>query len=313
MKFSIIVPVYNVYNYIDRCLLSIQKQTYKNFEVIIVNDGSPDKSQEIIDKYTKSDKRFKSYLKKNGGLSDARNYGVHYATGDYLIFVDSDDFIDESLLKKLSSVITKKHYDIIRYSAATVLDDGTILRKGHISEEHNDDLYKNISEIVNNYYVEPVWLYAYNHSFFIKNKITFPKGMIHEDFGTTLIALSLAKSLHILNFIGYYYVQRENSIMNSASYEKTIKKTKDFYQHHLNNREKIKKDKIGKMLLNYSASCTICKCRGLNNKDLDEYVSAIKKDHIIDDIYGNSLKRKLKKIYLKLNLKRYIISLRGRD
>ena len=93
MKFSIIVPVYNVEKYLKRCLDSIQNQTYDNFEVIIVNDGSPDHSQEIIDEYVKHDDRFLSYQKENGGLSDARNYGVKYATGDYLLFVDSDDYV----------------------------------------------------------------------------------------------------------------------------------------------------------------------------------------------------------------------------
>ena len=82
MKFSIVIPVYNVEKYIDKCLNSIINQTYKNFEVIIVNDGTKDNSQQIIDEYVKKDNRFKSYKKENGGLSDARNYGIKYATGD---------------------------------------------------------------------------------------------------------------------------------------------------------------------------------------------------------------------------------------
>ena len=97
MKFSIVIPVYNVEKYIDKCLKSIINQTYDNFEVIVVNDGSPDNSQVIIDKYVKKDKRFKSYEKKNGGLSDARNYGLEYISGDYLLFIDSDDNIEKDL------------------------------------------------------------------------------------------------------------------------------------------------------------------------------------------------------------------------
>lgn len=312
MKFSIIVPVYNVFEYLDRCLFSIYNQSYDNYEVIIVNDGSKDNSQEIIDKYIKKDKRFKGYIKENGGLSDARNYGVKYAKGEYLIFVDSDDYLDKDLLKKLSIVLKNTEYEIVRYMASTVKDDGTVLRKESIREINDAPLEDKIMEILNNYYVEPAWLYTYQRKFYLKNKFSFPKGMIHEDFGTTLIILSKAKSIYIMNFVGYYYVQRDNSIMSHGNYSKELKKTKDFFLHHLNNRLKFGYGKLDKMLLNYSASCTICKGRGLNDKDLDEYVIAIKKYKIIDDIYTDTWKRKLKKIYLRLNLKRYIISLRGR-
>ena len=95
MKFSIIVPIYNVEKYIEKCLQSIKDQTFKNFEVIMVDDGSTDNSNKIMKLFEK-DKRFKSYSKKNGGLSDARNYGIQYTTGDYLLFIDSDDYIDKN-------------------------------------------------------------------------------------------------------------------------------------------------------------------------------------------------------------------------
>ena len=313
MKFSIIVPVYNVEKYIDKCLNSVKNQTYKNFEVLVVNDGSPDDSDVIIKKYLKMDKRFKYFEKVNGGLSDARNYGVKHAKGEYLIFVDSDDYIDVELLEKLNNVLNEEKYDIIRYSATTVFDDGTIVAKHHINDFSGSSTDA-IKIITSNYLVEPTWLYAYNRKFYNKNKISFPKGMIHEDFGTTLLALSYAKSIRIIDYNGYYYVQRSNSIMSNSDYSKELVKTKDFFLHHLNNRKILSRnDNIGnKLLLNYSASCTICKGRGLKSQDLNKYVNAIKKYKVIDDIYGNSFKRKVKKLYLKLNLKHYIISLRGK-
>lgn len=104
MKFSIVIPVYNVEEYIDKCLNSVLNQTYKDFEVIIVNDGSPDNSIQIIDRYVKMDDRFKVYSKENGGLSAARNFGVKKVSGDYLIFLDSDDYIEKDLLLKISEV-----------------------------------------------------------------------------------------------------------------------------------------------------------------------------------------------------------------
>lgn len=93
MKISIIVPIYNVEKYLERCILSIIKQTYQNIEIILVNDGSTDSSIEICKKYSKIDSRILLIDKENGGLSDARNVGLQVAKGDYVLFVDSDDYM----------------------------------------------------------------------------------------------------------------------------------------------------------------------------------------------------------------------------
>ena len=104
MKFSIIIPVYNVEAYISKCLDSIKNQSYDNYEVIIVNDGTKDNSVNVIDKYL-SDNRFKLYNKENGGLSSARNYGIKYVTGDYILFIDSDDYIERDLLNNFNNIL----------------------------------------------------------------------------------------------------------------------------------------------------------------------------------------------------------------
>ena len=111
MKFSIIIPVYNVEKYLRQCLDSLQKQVYENFEVIIVNDGSPDQSQVIIDEFVQKDARFFGYQKENGGLSDARNYGVEKATGDYLLFVDGDDYISPDYLKSIEETVSNTKFN----------------------------------------------------------------------------------------------------------------------------------------------------------------------------------------------------------
>ena len=311
MKYSIIIPVYNVEKYLDKCLDSISKQTYKNFEVIIVNDGSPDNSQKIIDKYLKKDKRFKGYIKDNGGLSDARNYGIKYVTGDYILFIDSDDFIEKELLSNINNVITTKKYDLVRFSLSTTKENGEKIKTYHHEDKINK-LQENekICELLKEEFVEPAWLYAYNATFFKKNKFKYPKGRIHEDFGLYLLILSKAKTIFFLDYPGYNYVQRENSIMSNNQYEKIKKRVNDFLYHHLNNQKNLGNNVKDKLLLSYSASCTISKGRELNDEDLDEYLYKLKKNKIIDDIYGNTIKRKLKKIYLKINLKKYIKSLR---
>ena len=101
-KVSIIVPVYGVEEWLERCMESLVHQTLQDIEIIVVNDGSPDNSQEIIDRYVKEyPDLVQGHIKENGGLSDARNYGLQYATGEYIAFVDSDDYVDVTMYEKL--------------------------------------------------------------------------------------------------------------------------------------------------------------------------------------------------------------------
>ena len=109
---SIIVPVYNVEQYLEKCVCSIINQTYKNLEIILVDDGATDSSGNMCDELAKSDNRIKVYHKENGGLSDARNYGVERATGEYIGFVDSDDYIDSEMYEKLYEAIKKEDVDV---------------------------------------------------------------------------------------------------------------------------------------------------------------------------------------------------------
>src|SRR5688572_9651460 len=128
-KISIIMPVYNVEKYLHTAVDSVLQQTYKNFELIVVDDGSTDKSGDISESYAKSDKRVSVVHKDNGGLSDARNAGLPHARGDYIIFIDSDDYWDKELLSELVSYNKDKNLDaiIFGYSAEVVASDGSII------------------------------------------------------------------------------------------------------------------------------------------------------------------------------------------
>ena len=126
---SIIIPVYNVQQYLSRCIDSVLRQTYPHFELILVNDGSPDESPQICDDYAKRDGRIKVIHKTNGGLSSARNAGLDIALGAYITFVDSDDWIHEQYLEKLFSMITSHNADIAVANFIMVYDD-----KPHISD-----------------------------------------------------------------------------------------------------------------------------------------------------------------------------------
>ncbi len=112
-KVSVIVPVYNVEQYLEKCFDSLKNQTLKDLEVIIVNDGSTDSSQNIIDKYVKENTNFKSYIKPNGGLSDARNYGLQYVTSPYVAFLDSDDYVETTIYEKMYEEAIKDNKDFV--------------------------------------------------------------------------------------------------------------------------------------------------------------------------------------------------------
>ena len=126
MKVSVIVPVYNVEKYLDKCLDSLANQTLKDLEIIIVNDGSPDNSEDIIKKYTKKYKNFKYYKKENGGLSSARNYGIKYASGDYIAFLDSDDYVKSDMYEKMYEKAIKGNYDLVVCDIDYLYPDKTI-------------------------------------------------------------------------------------------------------------------------------------------------------------------------------------------
>ena len=113
VKVSVIVPVYNVEKYLERCLLSLVNQSLQDIEIIVVNDGSPDNSQTIIDKFASEYKNVKSYIKENGGLSDARNYGTKKAVGEYIAFVDSDDYVSEQMYEQMYQKAKEGDFDLV--------------------------------------------------------------------------------------------------------------------------------------------------------------------------------------------------------
>ena len=133
-KVSVIVPVYNVEKYLAQCLDSLVNQTLDALQVIVVNDGSPDNSQEIIDRYVAlfPNKVF-GYIKKNGGLGDARNYGVQFADGEYIAFVDSDDWVDEKMFEQMYNFAIKGKHQIVISDMYCIYDGWTT---GHIAKEY---------------------------------------------------------------------------------------------------------------------------------------------------------------------------------
>ena len=141
MKVSVIVPVYNVEKYISKCLDSLVNQTLKDIEIIVVNDGSPDNSQKIIDEYVKKyPDKVKSYIKENGGQGSARNYGIELSTGEYIGFVDSDDFVELDMFEKMYNKAKQDNSDIVICGSYNVSEDYSKKEIDVFVNNYNTDL-----------------------------------------------------------------------------------------------------------------------------------------------------------------------------
>ena len=178
-KYSIIIPVYNTKGYLKACLDSIKNQSYGNYEAIIVNDGSTDNSEAMINEYL-GDDRF-IYLKQdNMGVSTARNNGVLRASGDFITFLDSDDYLDLDCLKIVNDNIDKD-IDILKVGSKKIGDD-TFYHNVNFDKMASDDA---IYKLLNDSFMEQACAYFYKMSFFKDNKFEYAKNRFHEDFGMT--------------------------------------------------------------------------------------------------------------------------------
>ena len=208
---SIIVPVYKVEKYLEKCVKSILKQTYTNLEIILVDDGSPDNSGKMCDELAKVDDRIKVYHKKNGGLSDARNYGVERANGEYIGFVDSDDYIHECMYEKLYVAIKKSGTLIVECGVTRVYKN-----KERPHYEGEDYFWVLSKQEYLKEYLENKRLYGSAWCKLIHKdlakKLKFPVGRIYEDAFYTLELLNNVNEYTLINGNYYYYYMREGSI-----------------------------------------------------------------------------------------------------
>ena len=209
IKVSVIVPFYNVEKYIEKCLETLVNQTLQEIEIIIVNDGSKDKSEEIVKKYAKQYSKKIVYLEKeNGGLSDARNYGIPYAKGEYIAFLDSDDYVEKDMYEKMYQLAKKENSDMVEcdfyweYPEKTKIDTGKI--------------YNNKNEMLEKVRVV-AWNKLIKREILAKAKIEFPKGYRYEDVEFTYKLIPYLDKVSFLKKPCIHYVQRENSISNSQN------------------------------------------------------------------------------------------------
>ena len=214
-KVSIIIPVYGVEKYIAKCLDSLVNQTLDDIEIIVVNDGSPDNSQKIIDKYVKKyPDKVKSYIKENGGQGSARNYGIKYATGEYVGYVDSDDYVEKDMYKKLYDKAKVDDLDIVVCGSYNVVEE---------TENKVVDLDKIIfdDKKLNSFFGRmAVWNKIYKKK--LVENMKFRSKVWYEDLDFTVNVLSKAKKVDYVNEPFYDYLIREGSTMNNSNIERNL-------------------------------------------------------------------------------------------
>lgn len=218
-KLSVIVPVYNVEKYLKRCINSILNQEYSYFELILVDDGSTDKSGNICDEYADKDKRIRVIHKENSGLSSARNIGIDVASGSYISFIDSDDYINPNMFKRLMDIANNNNTDIVSCNYIEFEGDKC---DSIIVKDKKEYQYNNI-EALKNYLLDfnnenkkihtVVWNKIYKKELF--NGIRFPMGKIFEDGYVTYKLLYISKKIFHIEDELYYYFRREGSISKS--------------------------------------------------------------------------------------------------
>lgn len=222
-KISIVVPIYNVEKELDRCVQSLMHQTYKRIEIILVDDGSPDKCPIMCDEYAKQDERIKVIHKKNGGLSEARNFGLNKASGEYVMYVDSDDYLQLDACEQLMAsakddvdfivgVIKEVCGDTITYQKRTNLESGKVYDAKEFI----------IESIKTNEFYAPAVLNLYNRKFLLDNKLYYKVGYYFEDHQILPRLYLSAKKISYIDYPFYNYIIREGSIMNSLNSKKKV-------------------------------------------------------------------------------------------
>lgn len=272
VKVSIIVPVYNVYDYLDKCLKSIQNQTLNDIEVIVVNDGTKDTSQEIIDKYTTIDSRFKGYIKENGGLSDARNYGMKKAKGEYIAFVDGDDYIEPDMYELMYNKAKEDDSDIVECDFTwdypkKIIEDKTCVK---------ENLLIDIRVVA--------WNKIYKRSVIEKSSIYFTKGVRYEDVDWCYKLLANISTFSSVNKCLYHYIQRNNSIANTQNERVrdifiVLNNTLNYYKEKGIYEEN--KDELEYIYMRYIFGSSFKRVVKIKDKTL--------RDQILDESYSNLL------------------------
>lgn len=235
---SIIIPVYKVEKYLEKCIESVLKQTYTNLQIILVDDGSPDNCGKICDEYAKKDSRIEVIHKSNGGLSDARNVGISKAKGRYIGFVDSDDYIKEDMYEILLNLIKKYDADVSICNLYDVIDGNECIRnkENGIREYSRLDILKEV--LLDKNIQSYAWNKLYEKELF--DEIKYPIRKKYEDIGTTFYVFEKCNKIVVTSEPEYYYLKRSDSLVNNVTESTVLDYTEIIIQRYLYTKENIK-------------------------------------------------------------------------
>ena len=214
---SVIVPIYKVESYLHRCIDSIRNQEYENLEILLVDDGSPDNCGLICDEYANHDKRIKVIHKENGGLSDARNSALDVMNGEYVTFVDSDDFVSRFYIKNLYEAIKEKDCDIsaswfVNYNEGDKVLQSRVVENTEIKKLSRVEAYKRM--LYQDGFEISAWGKLYKSSLF--DNVRYPIGKLYEDIPTTYKLMEKTDKIAVIPQVDYYYLQRNDSIAQAC-------------------------------------------------------------------------------------------------
>jgi glycosyltransferase involved in cell wall biosynthesis len=228
LRLSIIVPIYNVENYLECCVdtLLCQDLDHCEYEIILVNDGSTDKSYEIAKSLVKRSKNIRLYSQKNGGLSSARNTGMKYAMVRYVIFVDSDDFIEKNKLEKILSICELYDLDLCFFLSKVFYNDGST-KFINIQPFNYNIIYTGEFIVLNGVKISSVWSCVYSHDFLKETNILFYKGIVHEDIDFNMKLYPLAKRIMFVKIQIYNYRRGIESLTFTKSAKKILSMISD--------------------------------------------------------------------------------------
>lgn len=295
-KVSIIVPIYNVEEYLDKCVESLINQTYDNLEIILVDDGSRDGSGILCDKWAGKDARITVIHKENGGLSSARNAGMETASGDYIMFEDSDDWVELELVEKCVKKINREKSDLVIFGYRKVDEKGNNLGEFTFGDETYSkelvvkDLKKRIGEMSFGY----AWNKLYDLKILKNSGLKNDSSIIdREDLVFNMQLLSHLKRISFLEYVGYNYLQRTTSLLHSGSLER-IKGINTFCEKMAGvklDNEDVEKKVYSMNVLHYLADCFIKNILWNNELGKKEKIACMKqiisgltrKDLLIED------------------------------
>lgn len=296
---SIIIPVYKVEKYLDQCVQSVVDQTYQKLQIILIDDGSPDNCPQKCDEWAKNDSRIEVIHKKNGGLSDARNAGLRKAKGEYIFFIDSDDWIKKDTINILVNAINENHCDMVIYRFAEFYrNDDIKLSPAFEREQLIVNKKKYLSQILEDKVVTShVWRRLYKKSKISPN--IFPVGKNFEDIYTAPEFVKNCTHILEINYVGYYYRQNKNGIVKNYN----LKSCEDHFIAIKNAKKEI--NKLEPSLQQKSRIMSVEKyfviLRNLRQLDIKNYKAKVLINEIIKEIKIQKIKLSEIFKYIKRN------------